>query len=157
MTRSLALTSGTRTAAIRVEGDGTVTVGDRQFRIDPLGEGLYRVSDETGHWVVAVAGPPDDRWVAVNGQVAQCEVTSAADRPARRRAAADDLMAPMPATVITVSVSPGTRVTAGAVLVVLEAMKMELAVRAPRDGVVRDVHCKVGELVQPGVPLLELE
>ena len=39
----------------------------------------------------------------------------------------------------------------------LEAMKMELAVRAPRDGVVTAVHCRAGELVQPGVTLVEIE
>jgi urea carboxylase len=39
----------------------------------------------------------------------------------------------------------------------LEAMKMELPIKAPRDGRVTAVHCKPGELVQPGVPLLELE
>jgi biotin carboxyl carrier protein len=157
MTRALTITNGPRTATIHVESDGTVRVGDRPFRIEPLGLGVYRVSDETGHWLVAVAGPPDQRWVAVNGQVALCALIAASDRPPRRRAAADDLMAPMPATVIKMPVLPGTHVTAGTVLVVLEAMKMELAIRAPRDGVVRAVHCEVGDLVQPGVPLLEIE
>ena len=42
-------------------------------------------------------------------------------------------------------------------LVVLEAMKMELAVTAPHDGRIRDITCRVGELVQPGVPLVEFE
>ena len=36
-------------------------------------------------------------------------------------------------------------------------MKMELPIRAPRDGVVRAVHCAEGELVQPGDVLLEIE
>ena len=36
-------------------------------------------------------------------------------------------------------------------------MKMELPVRSPRDGVVKAVGCQVGELVQPGATLLELE
>jgi 3-methylcrotonyl-CoA carboxylase alpha subunit len=43
------------------------------------------------------------------------------------------------------------------VLVVLEAMKMELAVSAPHDGTVRTIACRVGELVQPGVPLLDIQ
>jgi biotin carboxyl carrier protein len=38
----------------------------------------------------------------------------------------------------------------------LEAMKMELPLRAPHDGVVRAVHCTPGQLVQPGIPLVEL-
>jgi urea carboxylase len=39
----------------------------------------------------------------------------------------------------------------------LEAMKMELPIAAPRDGRVRSVACTPGELVQPGVPLVDLE
>ena len=39
----------------------------------------------------------------------------------------------------------------------LEAMKMELPIKAPRDGRVTAISCRTGELVQPGVPLLELE
>jgi biotin carboxyl carrier protein len=34
-------------------------------------------------------------------------------------------------------------------------MKMELPIRAPRDGVIAAVHCKRGELVQPGVALVD--
>ncbi|MEP6593964.1 MAG: biotin/lipoyl-containing protein [Acidobacteriota bacterium] len=36
-------------------------------------------------------------------------------------------------------------------------MKMELPIRAPADGVVRAVHCRVGELVKPGVALVDLD
>jgi 3-methylcrotonyl-CoA carboxylase alpha subunit len=41
-------------------------------------------------------------------------------------------------------------------VIVLEAMKMELPVHAPRAGIVAAVHCTPGDLVQPGVALLEL-
>ena len=43
------------------------------------------------------------------------------------------------------------------VVMVLEAMKMELPIRSPRDGVVKAIRCEAGELVQPGTTLLELE
>jgi biotin carboxyl carrier protein len=65
--------------------------------------------------------------------------------------------APMPATVTTVNVSPGDQVRHGDVLIVLEAMKMELPVRAPGDGRVRAVHCRPGDLVQPDVSLIDFE
>jgi biotin carboxyl carrier protein len=63
----------------------------------------------------------------------------------------------MPATVVAISVTPGQKVAAGDLLVMLEAMKMELPIRAPRPGRVKSVACREGELVQPGVPLAELE
>jgi biotin carboxyl carrier protein len=74
-----------------------------------------------------------------------------------RAAAAHDLEAPMPATVTRIVAEVGQRVSAGDVLVLLEAMKMELAVRAPRDGVVTAIACEPGALVQPGVPLVALD
>jgi biotin carboxyl carrier protein len=39
----------------------------------------------------------------------------------------------------------------------LEAMKMELPIRAARAGRVKALACREGELVQPGVPLVEME
>jgi biotin carboxyl carrier protein len=67
------------------------------------------------------------------------------------------LAAPMPATVTMVNVAPGQDVSPGDVLIMLEAMKMELPIKAPRAGRVASVACRRGELVQSGVPLLELE
>jgi len=54
-------------------------------------------------------------------------------------------------------VSPGDAVSAGQVLVLLEAMKMELAVHAPAGGTVSAVHVSGGELVRAGQPLAEVE
>jgi biotin carboxyl carrier protein len=62
----------------------------------------------------------------------------------------------MPATVVKIEVAPGQTVTKDSLLVMLEAMKMELPIRAPRDGRVIAIHCRVGEIVQPGVPLLDI-
>ena len=47
-------------------------------------------------------------------------------------------------------------VHAGDVVMILEAMKMETEVRAPRDGAVADIHVKEGDAVQVGAPLLSL-
>ncbi|WP_145150622.1 acetyl/propionyl/methylcrotonyl-CoA carboxylase subunit alpha [Pseudomonas oryzihabitans] len=74
-----------------------------------------------------------------------------------RQADAGGLTAPMNASVVAVSVAVGDTVEAGAPLVVLEAMKMEHSIRAPRAGVVGALFCSPGELVAEGTPLIELD
>jgi acetyl-CoA carboxylase biotin carboxylase subunit len=69
--------------------------------------------------------------------------------------AAATLTAPMPATVIKVHVKPGDAVKKGDIVVVLEAMKMELPLRALGNGVVSAVRCREGELVQADATLIE--
>lgn len=76
---------------------------------------------------------------------------------AAHRHAQGGLEAPMPGKVIKVSVEPGQEVAKGAEILVIEAMKMENAVRAPRDGRVKSVAAQVGDMVSPGVVLVELE
>ena len=86
-------------------------------------------------------------------KAARAKAPSSTRRAATSAAAA--LIAPMPATVIRVKVRPGDPVTKGDVLVVLEAMKMELPLRALGDGVVSAVRCREGELVQADATLVE--
>ena len=79
-------------------------------------------------------------------------------RTATRRAGHDSgVMSPMPATVVAIIAAVGEQVSEGQTVIVLEAMKMELPIKAPRSGVVKAVHCAKGDLVQPGVILLELD
>jgi len=68
-----------------------------------------------------------------------------------------DVSSPMQATVIKVDVAPGDSVVKGQTVVVLEAMKMEQAIAAPRDGVVAKVSAEVGTTVKAGFVLLSLE
>jgi acetyl-CoA/propionyl-CoA carboxylase, biotin carboxylase, biotin carboxyl carrier protein len=86
-------------------------------------------------------------------------VTSAAPRPERSgptagSAPTGDPVAPMDATVVDVVVAAGDDVEAGAVLVVLEAMKMELPVRAPAATRVDAVHVAPGDRVTAGSALV---
>jgi biotin carboxyl carrier protein len=185
---ALAIRHEDRIVVVDVGANATVRIDGIAFDVIPVGNGLYQVADGRNRWTVAVAGPPDARWVFVDGQVAVVATETrkhgeVAARPhatetrkhateARKHAGdtrsqrdrgrgkargdSHELSSPMPATVVRVLVEAGQRVSRGDTLVMLEAMKMELPVRAPRDAVVQAIHCRAGELVQPGVQLIEL-
>ena len=70
---------------------------------------------------------------------------------------AGGLQAPMNGSVVRVMVEPGQQVEAGAVLLVLEAMKMEHSIRALEAGRVKAIFCAEGELIAEGILLVEME
>jgi len=113
--------------------------------------GVYRVDHDGRQSIVYVAGEPGDLWAFCNGQIYR------EHEQASKHGAPQILTAPMPATVIKVLAAPGQAVRHGDTLVVVEAMKMELPIRAPGDATVKAVHCREGELVQPDRTLVELE
>jgi biotin carboxyl carrier protein len=64
---------------------------------------------------------------------------------------------PMPGRIVSVRVREGQRVAKGEVLLVLEAMKMQNEVVAPRAGVVAKLHVREGQVVDGATPLADLE
>ena len=80
-------------------------------------------------------------------------------RPLGASSARDDsrIVAPMPGRVVVVKSSPGQAVKAGQELLVIEAMKMELAIKAPRDGIVAALHAAAGDFVEADTVLATLE
>ena len=129
-------------------------------RVRQVGDGVYRVEIDGHAETIYVAGTPRDRWVFWNGRVFRGDFQLSVaegrfDRPSARQTRS--LTAPMPATVIKVQVKPGDTVRKGTILVVLEAMKMELPMRASGDGIVAAVRCREGELVPADAPLVDFE
>ena len=116
----------------------------------------YLVTDDGIQKRVAVARSGGATWVFFEGNVWQIE-DQAGERTRKKRGGDGGVMSPMPATVVAINAEPGKSVNEGDTVIVLEAMKMELPIRAPRSGVVKAIHCAKGQLVQPGVNLLEIE
>jgi len=124
--------------------------------IVPLGGGRYQVDDGERRRIGFAVVASGDTWVFLDGRVF---MLPAAGQPARRAKADESsaLMSPMPATVVTIHVAPGAHVERDALLITLEAMKMELPIKAPRGGRIAAIACREGELVQAGVPLMEID
>lgn len=80
------------------------------------------------------------------GETYSIEVGEKTSR-ARRRHRDHSMSAPMPGVVLRILASQGQHVTRGMPLVILEAMKMEHVITAPREGTVATINCREGELV----------
>jgi 3-methylcrotonyl-CoA carboxylase alpha subunit len=69
----------------------------------------------------------------------------------------DKIVAPLPGTVVALLAEEGARLEKGAPILTLEVMKMEQTLRAPFAGVLKKIKCKLGDIVQEGVELAEVE
>jgi biotin carboxyl carrier protein len=84
------------------------------------------------------------------------EFTTRPASPGRSRPADEEgLRAPMPGRILRAMVQEGERVGRGAVLLILEAMKMEHEIKAPRDGVVARLPFRAGDQVDAGAVLVD--
>jgi propionyl-CoA carboxylase alpha chain len=109
-----------------------------------------------GHWSETAPGAPRELWV-------DSAATSACLREVPRftdpadAIASGSLVAPMPGTVVTVAVTEGDHIEAGAVVLVLEAMKMQHTITAPAAGRVAHLNVQSGQQVAAGDVLAVVE
>jgi 3-methylcrotonyl-CoA carboxylase alpha subunit len=97
--------------------------------------------------------------VVVDGRTARWtfpQPPSADAEHSAHAAASGDVTSPMPGKIISVNVEPGANVEQRALLVVLEAMKMEHRIEAPVAGTVKDVLVTAGQLVTSGAKLISI-
>lgn len=82
---------------------------------------------------------------------------AAVSAPAANSAAdGDAALSPMPGSILSVNASEGDAVKAGQVILILEAMKMENEITAPRDGKISKIYVSKGSKVETGTPLFTL-
>ena len=111
---------------------------------------------------LAASGPPLEEDVLLVGTTAvrlwHASMSSSATRAVRRGdGAGGDVVAPMQGTIVKVLVAAGDEVAAGDAIVMVEAMKMETTLNAPRDGKVAAVAAVVGETAAAGQVLVSIE
>ncbi|MDX2090984.1 MAG: biotin carboxylase N-terminal domain-containing protein [Kofleriaceae bacterium] len=131
------------------EGGFALTIGGKPTTVSTFGrdgDRLWFVEGAGHRRQVRIATSGAKSWVLSEGLVFPF-VEEPRFPEVNARIVPGGLTAPMPGKVVKVHVAAGEVVTAGAALVVLEAMKMEHTVRAPDGGTVQAIHVAVGEQV----------
>ena len=138
-------------------------------------EGQLSVTCEENHWLVSgdwqdenlnlivdnyqrrytVCPDSDDGWVLFDGASALPFTLQRPDFGQHEDAHENECVAPMNGTVVKLLVAPGSKVTKGTSLLILEAMKMEHNLKAPANGEVAEFYYQAGDMVDGGAALLE--
>jgi 3-methylcrotonyl-CoA carboxylase alpha subunit len=140
-------------------GPATISIGDREVGFEAsAADGVYfdltldgsrsrNVSVIEGHelYLRTRNGRFDIHWVDPFGGDDEEQVGE------------DKIVAPLPGTVVALLAEEGATLEKGAAILTLEVMKMEQTLRAPFAGVLKNIKCKVGDIVQEGVELAEVE
>jgi len=133
--------------------DGTLSLETEGHRADIRLDGEALTLDGVRSRVaVSVVGSLF--WVFVAGAAWTLTLEDPLAPPEGASAADERLLAPMPGRIVSVHTEAGAHVAKGDVLVVLEAMKVQMRLAAPRDGVVDQVLADPGALVDDGVELV---
>lgn len=150
----------TRRVEVAVDGAGRYRVivdgAELSLAVEPLEGGRLRIETADGVTTAEVTAIGSKRFVRL-GVMDFVFERVAGGRGGATAAADGGLEAPMPGVVTRVLVAAGETVTRGQPLLAVEAMKMEHLVRAPRDGRVKALRVRPGELVQGGSALVDLE
>jgi biotin carboxyl carrier protein len=108
-----------------------------------------------GKWEVTVEGTS---FVVETEGIPKKQVSRPKKGEARSRTGASGTVSSaIPGKVVSIQKSVGDKVSAGDVVIILEAMKMQNEIKAPLNGIIREINCEAGERVDANMPLLEIE
>lgn len=149
-----------RSAVVRRRGSQIEAHVDDEL-VTPSSEAIVDISDYADHTGVSTGSASiaaSRLWVHDDGRTA-CLVHHPTARHADATAPSGEasFTSPMPGAVLALPVVAGERVSSGAVLALVEAMKMEHPVRAPANGTVTAVYVAVGDAVDTGTPLVAFD
>ncbi|WP_322003133.1 sodium-extruding oxaloacetate decarboxylase subunit alpha [Marinobacter alexandrii] len=119
------------------------------------GPETYTVDVNGKKFVVAVSEGGEITQIQGEGGAASAPAAASA-APAPAAGEGEPVVAPLGGNIFKVQVSPGDVVEEGDVLIILEAMKMETEVRAPKAGTIGEVFIKVGDAVSPDDEMLTI-
>ncbi|MBQ9911147.1 MAG: biotin/lipoyl-binding protein [Lachnospiraceae bacterium] len=126
-----------------------VTLNGKTYEVE-VNHGEAMILDEYEAYAPAPAAP------AAPAAAAPAPAPAAAPAPAPAAVAGEQVLSPMPGTIVKVNVKIGQKVKSGEVLAVLEAMKMENEIMAPHDAIVAQILTDTGTKVDTGTPIIVL-
>jgi biotin carboxyl carrier protein len=152
---------GVRLAAKLARAAGTVKLAldgvDHEFALVELGPNRWLLNSSHGQLPARAVRDKDRLLVWLSGRTFEFQVTTGDSAADEASGGGDDqARAPMPGTLIKLMVKPGDAVEQGQVLAILEAMKMEHQIRAPRAGVVDEIAGTVGSIIDAGALVVSL-
>jgi biotin carboxyl carrier protein len=151
-------TVGDKTYEIEITNDGELFVNGERRSVDflPLGDALYSMIRETNsHQVLVDVIDGFEHEVLLGGR--QYTVNVMDERSlllgSRRGGGVTEtgevsIKAPMPGLIVDIPVSEGEAVTKGQTVIILESMKMQNELKAPRDGTVQRISVEAGQSVE---------
>lgn len=119
-------------------------------------DGPEMILDNGNRFKAAVGSPSKDGESMIFSNGREAIGSGAGKKMKRAGAVAGGLVSPMPGKIFKILKEEGSSVKKGEAILILEAMKMEHSIRSDKDGTVKKIFYKVGELVQGGVTLAEV-
>jgi acetyl/propionyl-CoA carboxylase alpha subunit len=132
---------------------------ETRISLEPCCENVWRLHAGEASDVIVLAAEGDTFYVHLNGETHELVHHNAISRfETKSSHASDDVVrAPMPGTIVHLSVAPGDAVTAGDAVVVIESMKLEMVLRAPRSGTIKSLSLSAGNKFERDTILVSLE
>jgi 3-methylcrotonyl-CoA carboxylase alpha subunit len=139
-------------------GPATLAIGKREigFASGAAGEGIDVTVDGVKSRVAAVVEGHELYLRTRNGRF-ELHWVDPFGGESEEQTGEDKIVAPLPGTVVAVLAEEGAKLEKGAPILTLEVMKMEQTLRAPFAGTLKAIKCRVGDIVQEGVELAEVE
>lgn len=153
------ITLDAQTLDLTPSGRGyTARLGERLVEVEVIeaGEGALRLVVDGRPVRALVSAEGARRWVTVAGRTWLLTRSAGPGAAGHAGHASGDLLSPMPGQVRAVNITEGEAVMKGQTLLVVEAMKMEIRVVAPRNGVVKSLKVKQGQTVEREQLLVEI-
>jgi acetyl/propionyl-CoA carboxylase alpha subunit len=145
----------------RAQGGYRLHVGEQiipvRLELSGGGDATLTIGGETVELAIATRG--DDVFIHLDGASYHLHYEHPLERLAHQLhgGAEDAIRAPMPGSLVAIHVKAGQAVKKGEALLVMESMKMETTIAAPRDGVVAEVHFATAQTFDRDALLLTLE